>query len=119
MNRSPVLDEGQIQRLREWGGTDLQRKMIELFLEHAVVRVHQIREGLASEDLKAAEIGSHTLKSSAGNVGARRLQQLANDAEVLASSGDLEELRKLFPSLESEFESACRALRNVKEGLGQ
>jgi two-component system, sensor histidine kinase and response regulator len=117
MNHLPVLDETQMQKLREWGGEDLQRRIVGLFLAHAGERVRQIREGLSTQDGKLAETGAHTLKSSAGNVGARRLQQLASDAEAMAETGELGELQGLFPSLEREFRSACEALRAVMEDL--
>jgi two-component system, sensor histidine kinase and response regulator len=117
MRKTPILDHTQIQRLKEWGGTDLQRKMIELFLTHSVERVNQIRDGLAQENPKAAETGAHTLKSSAGNVGARRLQELCAHVEAMAERGDLQQVRELFPSLEGEFESVLEALRNVMEEL--
>lgn len=117
MSHLPILDKTQIQRLREWGGTELQRKMIDLFLAHSGARVQQIRDGLSGPDLKLVETGAHTLKSSAGNVGARRLQTLAADAESIAEAGRLQELQELFPSMEKEFQSACQALRIVLEEL--
>lgn len=117
MSTLPVVDPAQVQRLGEWGGTDLQRKMIELFLTHARERVDQIRDGLAHENLKGAETGAHTLKSSAGNVGARRVQEMSADAEAMAERGELRQLRELFPSLEEAFESASEALRIVLEDL--
>ena len=117
MNQMPILDPTQIQRLHEWGGPELQRKMIDLFLAHSGMRVEQIRDGLSGQDLKMAETGAHTLKSSAGNVGARRLQMLASDAESIAEAGRLQELQELFPLLEKEFQSACAALRIVLEEL--
>jgi HPt (histidine-containing phosphotransfer) domain-containing protein len=117
MREVPVLDHAQIHRLKEWGGADLQRKMIDLFLTHARERVAQIKEGLTEQESRKAETGAHTLKSSAGNVGARRLQELSADAEALAEKGELPSLQELFPSIEREFEAACEALRIVMKEL--
>ena len=117
MNRIPELDADQIARLNEWGGPELQRKMIHLFLTHAAERVDQIRDALHKENAAQAETGAHTLKSSAGNVGAQRVQRLAQDAETLAEAGDLQELSRLFPDLEAEFRAACDALQAVLEGI--
>jgi len=113
MNELPLVDPGQMERLKEWGGPELQRKMIDLFLTHAVERMDQIRDGVAGGVAQKAETGAHTLKSSAGNVGAQRVQKLAQDAESLAEAGDLEGLKGLLPSLEKEFDAACGALRTV------
>jgi two-component system sensor histidine kinase/response regulator len=117
MKDLPLLDLAQMERLNEWGGADLKRKMIGLFLTHAVERLDQIREGVSSGNPETAEAGAHTLKSSAGNVGAQRVQMLAQDAEALAEAGNLDELKALFPSLEGEFHAACSALKDVLEGM--
>ena len=105
-----------MDRLKEWGGTDLQRKMIDLFLTHARERLDQIRDGLSNGSSETAETGAHTLKSSAGNVGAQRVQRLAQDAEDLAEEGRMGDLEELLPTLEREFNAACEALQVVLEG---
>jgi HPt (histidine-containing phosphotransfer) domain-containing protein len=116
MDESSPVDSGQMERLKEWGGPELQKKMIDLFLTHARERLDQISKGISSGAMEEAERGAHTLKSSAGNVGARRVQALAQDAESLAEAGRLDDLRGLLPSLEREFQTACDALRTVLEG---
>jgi len=117
MNDLPLVDSAQMERLQEWGGSELQKKMIDLFLTHAVERMDQIREGVSGEEAGKAETGAHTLKSSAGNVGAQRVQQLAQDAEELAEAGNLDGVRALLPSLEREFQAACEALKTIQEGV--
>jgi len=115
-DQQPVVDPQQMDRLKEWGGPGLQRKMIDLFLSHARERVDQIKAGLSEGDAERAESGAHTLKSSAGNVGASRVQTLAQEGETLAEAGKLEELQALLPSLEEAFEDACRTLEGLREG---
>jgi HPt (histidine-containing phosphotransfer) domain-containing protein len=117
MSDLPVVDSTQIEKLKEWGGVGLQRKMIDLFLTHATDRLDQIRDGLSSSDPDKAETGAHTLKSSAGNVGASRVQGLAQEAETLAEEGNLDGLQGLLPSLETEFKEACSALKEIAEGI--
>jgi HPt (histidine-containing phosphotransfer) domain-containing protein len=115
MKELPLVDLSQMERLNEWGGPDLKRKMIELFLTHASERLGEIKDGVAGGDREKAETGAHTLKSSAGNVGAARVQFLARDAEALAEVGKLGEVEALIPALDEEFEAACGALRSVLE----
>jgi HPt (histidine-containing phosphotransfer) domain-containing protein len=117
MTDLPLIDHEQIERLNEWGGATLQTKMIDLFLTHAKERLDQIRTGIASGDSNAAETGAHTLKSSAGNVGAKQVQHLAQEAEAFAEEGKLAELKAMLPSLEEAFDSACAALSDVREGV--
>ncbi len=118
MNDLPLIDTAQMDRLKEWGGKELQTKMVDLFLTHARDRMDQIREGLSTSQPETAETGAHTLKSSAGNVGAQKVQQLAQEAEMLAEEGNLEGLQTLMPSLEQEFDAACGALKEfIEEGV--
>ena len=118
MNDLPLIDMAQMDRLKEWGGKELQTKMVDLFLSHARDRMDQIRQGLSTTTPETAETGAHTLKSSAGNVGAQRVQQLAQEAETLAEKGNLDGIRSLFPRLEKEFDAACGALKQlIEEGV--
>lgn len=117
MSDVPVVDSAQMERLREWGGVELQRKMIELFLSHGQERLDQIGEAISTQAAELAETGAHTLKSSAGNVGAQRVQGLAQEAELMAEDGDMVKLQTLFSELETEFRSACEALKAVLEGI--
>lgn len=117
MTDLPLVDHAQIERLKEWGGAKLQQKMIDLFLTHARERLDQIKSGISAADSDAAETGAHTLKSSAGNVGARQVQQLAEEAEALAEAGNLADLGSMLPMLEEAFEAACSALVDVRDGV--
>lgn len=116
MTDLPLVDPTQMERLKEWGGEDLQKKMIELFLTHAAERLDQIREGVRTGVAGRAETGAHTLKSSAGNVGAHRVQNLAQEVETLAEAGKLDGVENLLPTLEEEFQAACTALGNLLGG---
>ncbi len=115
MSDTPVVDRAAIERLKEWGGDSLPRKMIDIFLVHGPERMTQIKQGLASGVARTAEAGAHSLKSSAGNVGALRLQGLLEQAERLAEEGKMEDLGALLPELEEALDLACRELRTLRE----
>jgi len=117
MPDSPVIDPGALARLLEWGGEDLPRKMIEIFLSHAPRRVEQIRDGLRENDPRGAVEGAHSLKSSAGNLGASRVQTLCHDVERMAEDGDLSAARKLLPELERAYARAREELERILEGM--
>ena len=111
----PVIDPAAIDRLQEWGGPDLVRKMIRLFLENAPERMALIRSGLEAGDFDGAERGAHSLKSSSGNVGARELHRVSAEMEELAAREDDEEMRELLPRLEEIYERSLSALRAFEE----
>lgn len=117
MPDSPVIDIRAIERLRKWGGEALPRKMIEIFFNHASERLGQIRDGVAQEDPRQAQLGAHSLKSSAGNVGASRLEVLCQGAETLAEAGDLSALEGLLPELERVYATAREELETILEGM--
>lgn len=119
MSDRPVLDRGALARLVEWGGEGLRAKMIDLFLEHAPTRLAEIREGFGEGNAERVERGAHSLKSSAGNVGATQLQEICQEMEARASDGELAGLDGLLPELERACSEALEALRAVRDGEGE
>ncbi len=119
MTERPVIDPAAIQRLRDWGGPTLPRKLIDIFLSHTPERLNQVREGLETGVAQMAEAGAHSMKSSAGNVGAVVLQHLSERAEDLARDGKLEDLTRLFSELERSFHAACEELKAMMERMDE
>ena len=118
MSKLPVIDMAAIERLQEWGGLDLPQKMVGIFLAHTADRLAQIQSGLAAKDHESAATGAHSLKSSAGNVGATQLQVLCQEAEIMAEAGDFSSLKALLPDLESAYAATREELRRIMEGFG-
>lgn len=117
MEESPVIDADALERLEEWGGGDLVLQLVGIFLEHTPERVGQIRTGLEETDLEVTERGAHSLKSSAGNLGARRLERVAARIEEHASRGELEAAADLLDDLESAYGEARTSLEALKEKM--
>jgi HPt (histidine-containing phosphotransfer) domain-containing protein len=85
--------------------------MFELFLGHAGARVAEARDRYDAGDLPAVERAAHSVKSSAGNIGAMRLFELAGTLERLASAADLpgaggavEEIERAFARVKARIE---------------
>ena len=108
-----IIDQAALKRLEDWGGTKLSNEIVRLFLENGPKRVDQIREAMDDEDLEVPERGAHSLKSSAANVGAQLLQEVAGALESAASEGDLKRVRELVPNLEQAFEQAVQELEVI------
>lgn len=117
MSAQDVLDPNALSRLKEWGGDKLLGQMIRLFLENAPGRMEQIRGGLVGGDPREAEKGAHSLKSSAANIGAMRVRDLAAEVERSTSGGDSASGAHLLPPLEDAFAQAIAALEAVEKGL--
>jgi len=110
-----AIDPKALARLEEWGGSKLVGQMIHLFLSTTPERMLQIRKGLEVGDILEVERGAHSLKSSAANLGAERLRELASDLEERAHRGDLRGAEELLPDLETAHSSAARILETLAE----
>lgn len=119
MDETVVVDTDALSRLEEWGGRELVLKMLAIFFEHAPERIEQIRSGARDGQLEETERGAHSLKSSAGNLGARRLQARAAEMEEKAADGELDEVTALLPDLESAWAEALAALTDVRNSLSE
>ena len=114
-----IIDSAALNRLEEWGGGDLIRQMVRLFLENAPNRLEQIRTCRDGDDMDQPERGAHSLKSSAANVGAERVREIAQEIEGAASDKDAERVRELLPVLEEAFAAAIEELESLAQGSAE
>ena len=95
MINSHAIDQDAIDRLVEWGGDKLLKQILRLFLDNTPERLQQIENGLAQGgDVDEAHRGAHSLKSSAGNVGAVEVSELAAQLESATKTSGIEESRE-------------------------
>jgi two-component system, cell cycle response regulator DivK len=106
-----IVDSKALERLRNLGGDSLVRRMIELFCSHTSAKVKEARECLKRDDLQNFGRAIHSLRSSAGNVGASLLFDLAGRLERLAIENKGPEVRLLFPELEHALQQAAAQLQ--------
>ena len=111
------LDRAAIDRLLDLGGEKLLAGMIDLFLEHYPVRIEAARLGAAAGEHDVVRRAAHSLKSTAGNLGATTLQLLAARIETLAASEDTA-YDALIGAFEEEFHAVRGLLEREREGLG-
>lgn len=116
MSDADSIDPAALERLLDWGGPKLRDQMIRLFLDNAEVRIEQIGTGLAEGDPRTVERGGHALKSSAANVGAREVRDIAAHIEAAGTRGDFAEARRRHDSLEDAWTRAAASLRLVLQG---
>jgi HPt (histidine-containing phosphotransfer) domain-containing protein len=112
----PSFDQSALDRLQRFGGGKLLREMIALFLASAPERVAAARLGVETGDAPAAEMALHSLKSSAAQLGAMRMQRLCEQGESLAHTGTLDIVSLLVHDLEGELVEVQRWLTNARDG---
>ena len=115
---SPALDSTALERLRKLGGDSFAAEMIGMFLEFTDKKIAEGRAAQTAGDLSAVAKALHPIKSSAGNVGAETLRQLAARVEELAQKNEphavastLLEAERCFSSLKPQLEATRRELQ--------
>lgn len=103
------IDSGIMQELRDLqsaSSSNFLPELIDLFLQDLARHRKALRESLAAEDGEALKRTTHTLKGSAGNLGAMGLSSLAAQLHAAAHVGDWARAG----SLGEEFEREARAV---------
>ena len=113
----PILDPQAIARLHRIGGAALVGAMLESFEVNAAARVRSARDAAAAGDARALADAAHSLKSSAGNVGATSLQLEAQAVERQALEADAP-LDQLATALEEQFTRAREAVAAARRTQG-
>ena len=117
VSEDPILDQDAIDRMKEWGGSVLVDKMIRLFLDNTGDKMTRIQSGISDRRFEDSLQGAHSLKSSAGNLGAQRLSRLAARIEASSDTGDVEALVTLLPKILIAYDLTCAELETIAEGL--
>jgi len=107
-----VIERQALDELRDLGGDDpaFLRDLVQMFFEQAPRHIEVARVALGVGDLEAAGKAAHTLKSSSGYLGARRLAALCKHLEMRARAGDTAEVGRTIEALTAEYDAVRHAL---------
>ncbi len=110
MGQPECIDGRALDRLRRQGGPVLVREIVKIFLEDAPIRLRDGRAGVAARKLDATRRAAHSLKSTAGALGAVELKSLSEQIEELAAGDDGPAVVALLDRWDSAFAEAARHL---------
>lgn len=110
----PVFDEHAMKMLHRVGGEKLIHKMGVLFAANAPARLRSIEDALETGKPAAAVNFAHSLKSSAGQLGAVGLQQLCDELESACLAENLEKARELLKSAREDLPAAIEWIQTWK-----
>ena len=113
-NPEDCIDGAALERLRRVGQDKLVKQMIEIYLDYAPKMLHNALAGEQSRDCQAIEHAVHSLKSSAGHIGANAVHDLARRLESLSRDKQFDALGPLLRELETAFEKAQLRLEELK-----
>jgi signal transduction histidine kinase/DNA-binding response OmpR family regulator len=94
------------------GDQELVGMVLGIFQEESFRIVENIEKAVMSGDTEDAGNLGHSLKGSAGNIGAAALQQVSAAVEKSGKEGDMESLRTQYSELKNIFNMTIKALKD-------
>ena len=95
----PLLDLPRLALLEQMLEADGLHGLLGMFLDNTAERIEQVGRAFAAEDLDALGVMAHTIKSTAGNIGAARVSALASALDDSCKAGERDGVRRLVPEL--------------------
>ena len=116
MTFPPVIDADTIESLRALGGKDddFLGEIIGIFLNDMPARLSELESGLAATDTAKLLRAAHSIKGSAANVGALRLQSAAERLESLGRQLGPDGLAAQLAEVRGEFAAAREELSKYR-----
>jgi len=116
MSDLPVLDSAVVSGLRQLtppGEPDVLAEVLNLFLVEVPPRMDRLRNAWAAGNIEELRRIAHSLRGSAGNVGARRLYEVCRQLDDKGQSGDLAGSAPFVDALGVEFGKVEAEIRRL------
>ena len=117
MNPELCLDNAPLEKLRQIGGNEFVGQMIDLFLQYVPQKLTEARAAAQDGDWGGVRKAVHPIKSSAANMGASSMHDLATRIEQLAGEQRGELISGLLVELEAAYQSVRARLQQHRNGL--
>jgi two-component system sensor histidine kinase/response regulator len=108
-----ILDEQalrQIRSLRQPGGPDLLKKIVDLYISNSRTLIETLRDSIIRSDSAGVAQAAHSLKSSSANVGATALTEMCAQLEAIAKTGKLASAWAMLDRMVEEHNRVLLAL---------
>ena len=106
-----VVDE--LISLSDEGDPELLVDLIQMYLQDGPNKLNEITSGLATQDYDRVERAAHSLKGSAGNLGAVLVQQDCEDLQVASRQHALDQVQQGVDRLRDHYGEAESVLQNI------
>lgn len=109
----PVVDSEILAKLVDLGqrlGEDVLGQVMAIFRSKVPQQTSDLERAVATGDAAAAARLAHSIKGSAGNVGARALSDAAGAIEELSRGGEVERAKTRVDAVRRELDRALAAL---------
>jgi HPt (histidine-containing phosphotransfer) domain-containing protein len=111
-----VLDRRVIETLRQLtppGEPDVLTEVLQMFLQEVPPRIERLRNAWTAGNIQEVYRAAHSLKGSAGNIGAQRLLGVCKQLDEMGRAGDLEHSAPLVDALATEYGKVADEIRLI------
>lgn len=112
-----TIDPDAIAQIREIGGNELLAKLIDLFVDYVSGRITAARSAMNQGDIAGVRDAVHPVKSSAANLGATHVRDLAQRIEHLARQNETAPIPSCIDDLGAAFAVARAELQKIRATL--
>ena len=116
MAEPAVLDPAVIDTLRQLtapGEPDVLAEVLRLFLSEVPLRMDRLRNGCAAGNIEEVYRAAHSLKGSAGNIGAQRLLGVCRQLDEMGRAGDLTDAAPLIAAIGVEYDRVAAEIERI------
>ena len=107
MAQPVILDPAVIDTLRNLtppGEPEVLTEILQMFLREAPPRIERLRNAWTTGNIEEMRRAAHSLKGSAGNIGAHALHAVCTELDDRGRSGDVAPIPALVDALGVEFD---------------
>jgi len=105
-----LFDVAKLEDIGSRLGASVVTDIARLFLRDAPERISAIRSAAGERDAESLRTAAHSLRGSAGTVGAVRMAALSKELEEMGASGALDGTRSLVGELDEAFLTTKREI---------
>jgi HPt (histidine-containing phosphotransfer) domain-containing protein len=109
--------QGALLRLKKMAGSATALELLDRFLEESPERLQACLQALPQEDWQSIRFHLHRLRSDAGWLGAKQVQELAGEGENRVVDGNVEGLESLLQDLSGLCYEVCQELQRERTVL--
>lgn len=106
LDAAPTLDEAALREITGAAGM-APMELVEMFVDDFNANLSVMQQALPANDRESFNRAAHSLKSSAGNVGAQRIALLAATIEKATKQELIPDAEALTKRLEAAFSDFC------------
>ncbi len=111
-----ILDEENIAVLKDVMGLEKTNDFMRQTFDEIEKGLHAMQEAHASRDYSVISTAAHTMVSTAGNVGARRLSMLARELEQRCRAHNVQDIDERIAHLAESVAETARAIVAWRKG---